>query len=114
MSIFGNCKKSTNSRNLTPFCIRLRTEAMSRQPSGLNAACHFRTLSVFPAWNKKGNIKLLRTRKECTVYTSERSMATTPLQIVIVGSLVHSKELKNRKHIIKHIDGLICNHLLES
>jgi hypothetical protein len=36
-------------RNLTPLCILLRTEAISRQPSGLNAACHFRALNVLPA-----------------------------------------------------------------
>lgn len=36
----------------TPLCMRLRTEAMSRQPSRVNAACHFRILNVFPAWNQ--------------------------------------------------------------
>lgn len=34
----------------TPRWIRPSVLPISRCPSGLNAACHFRTLSVLPAW----------------------------------------------------------------
>jgi hypothetical protein len=70
----------------TPLCMRLRTEAISRHPSRVNAACHFRTLSVFPAWNES---ETNSTQLNSNMGISNQSGASTHLDLELgVGDVL--------------------------